>query len=227
MKWTCAICHSMHGGEAPNLLRSVGGSNELCLSCHKEKLTAGLAHGKLTRHAQSPILNAEQRAVVEKWRNPVGPNGELLLRLLPSRAWRREGLLPPRRTAALRGNVRRMPIRRRSLWSAQHTICGPVTRGRPTPRECRQWMPACAARATSLMARLANLRQRRAILPASAPPAIVPTNAASGCPPRASTIRRLPVGPATIRMTGSSETSWSRIRGPCACVATRPKPLNS
>jgi predicted CXXCH cytochrome family protein len=75
---TCATCHSMHNGEVPNLLRTVQGSNELCLSCHKEKLAAGLSHGKLTRHGQSPILNAEQLAVVEKWRNPVGPNGELL-----------------------------------------------------------------------------------------------------------------------------------------------------
>jgi predicted CXXCH cytochrome family protein len=75
---TCATCHSMHKGGNPPLLRTGSDSNELCMACHKEELAAKSSHGRMTRHAQSPILNADQKAVVAKWGNTVGPNGELL-----------------------------------------------------------------------------------------------------------------------------------------------------
>ncbi|HVP11012.1 MAG TPA: cytochrome c3 family protein [Phycisphaerae bacterium] len=75
---TCATCHSMHKGGNPPLLRTGGDSNELCLACHKEELAAKSPHGTLTRHAQSPVLNEAQQAVVAKWGNAIGPNGELL-----------------------------------------------------------------------------------------------------------------------------------------------------
>ncbi|MBZ5671564.1 MAG: hypothetical protein LAO04_17785 [Acidobacteriia bacterium] len=74
----CVTCHSMHSAGYPSLLRMPPDSNQLCLACHRDQLTAKTPHGELPGHGQSPILSAAQRAVVAKWGTPTGRDGELL-----------------------------------------------------------------------------------------------------------------------------------------------------
>lgn len=73
----CATCHAAHAGRFPDLLRFAPDTNELCLACHAERLTAD-NHGRLPGHGQSPTLDEAQRAAVESWGGRVGKSGELL-----------------------------------------------------------------------------------------------------------------------------------------------------
>lgn len=75
---TCTVCHATHTAEYPSLLVMRPDSNELCLRCHEDKLVSMSTEGVLPKHGQSPILNAEQRALVDLWGTRVGPEGELL-----------------------------------------------------------------------------------------------------------------------------------------------------
>ena len=75
---TCLTCHAAHGSEFKPLLVMAADSNRLCLTCHEEKLAQRTHERILPRHGQSPVLNDEQRAVVQAWGTSIGPNGELL-----------------------------------------------------------------------------------------------------------------------------------------------------
>jgi predicted CXXCH cytochrome family protein len=73
----CATCHAVHQAGHDRLLVLNNRSNELCLACHADALSAENG-GMLSQHGQSPVLDAPQRAVVAGWGMPLGPNGELL-----------------------------------------------------------------------------------------------------------------------------------------------------
>lgn len=75
---TCIVCHDTHKAEHEKLLHVTPEANRLCLACHEDKLLEAAGAEVLPRHGQQPILNAEQRAVVEHWGNPVGPDGQML-----------------------------------------------------------------------------------------------------------------------------------------------------
>lgn len=75
---TCTTCHRVHDANQQSLLVLERRSNQLCLSCHADKLVNQLGEGVLPRHGQSPRLNEDQVAVVRSAGNRVGPNDELL-----------------------------------------------------------------------------------------------------------------------------------------------------
>lgn len=75
---TCAVCHESHTADYEPLLPFPVDSNALCLLCHEEMDDAPTGKGVAPRHGQSPVLNASQRALVERWGMRVGPDGELL-----------------------------------------------------------------------------------------------------------------------------------------------------
>ncbi len=75
---TCVVCHDPHEAPHRQLLRITPDTNTLCLTCHEDKLLANTHDGVLPRHGQQPKLDDQQRAVVESWGNPVGPESELL-----------------------------------------------------------------------------------------------------------------------------------------------------
>ncbi len=75
---TCSTCHPTHTAAHDTLLSFAPDSNKLCLACHEDKFGTDSAKGMSPHHGQSPILNAEQRAVVRTWNGRVGPDGQLL-----------------------------------------------------------------------------------------------------------------------------------------------------
>lgn len=75
---TCIVCHDTHEASHRALLHITPDANKLCLTCHEDKLIAQAHIEVLPKHGQQPILNADQQAVVARWDNPIGPNGELL-----------------------------------------------------------------------------------------------------------------------------------------------------
>ncbi len=74
---TCATCHAVHDAPNENLLVLETRTNELCLACHADTMTA---HGDsgLPLHGAGPVLNEEQRAVLARWGMPWGDQGQLL-----------------------------------------------------------------------------------------------------------------------------------------------------
>ena len=75
---TCAICHVMHEAQYGTLLTKEVDSNQLCLTCHADKLADEKHENLLFAHARSPQLNEQQQEVVEDWETRLGPDGELL-----------------------------------------------------------------------------------------------------------------------------------------------------
>ena len=75
---TCIVCHDTHEAKHNALLHMTPDENRLCLTCHEDKLLANGGESILPKHGQQPVLNDEQQAVVKRWGNSVGPNGELL-----------------------------------------------------------------------------------------------------------------------------------------------------
>lgn len=75
---SCATCHSIHAPANGRLLVMGIDNNELCLTCHRDALSARSGHGDIPRHGQMPPLAAEQVELVQSWGRPTGANGELL-----------------------------------------------------------------------------------------------------------------------------------------------------
>ncbi len=75
---TCQVCHTPHGSSYDHLLVMGVESNQLCLSCHDQMRPGMFREGDHTEHPLSPLVNAEQKAAIQRLDTRLGPGDHLI-----------------------------------------------------------------------------------------------------------------------------------------------------
>lgn len=75
---TCQVCHTPHGSANDHLLVMGVTSNQLCLTCHAKMRPGMFRDGGNTEHPISPLVNAEQKASIERMGTRIGPEDHLI-----------------------------------------------------------------------------------------------------------------------------------------------------
>lgn len=75
---TCQVCHTPHGSSTDHLLVMGVTSNELCVTCHGMMRPGMFREGGHAEHPLSPVVNAEQKAAIERMGTRIG-DGEKLI----------------------------------------------------------------------------------------------------------------------------------------------------
>jgi predicted CXXCH cytochrome family protein len=75
---TCVVCHTPHGSAHDHLLVMGVESNQLCLECHDQMRPGMFRDGSHAEHPLSPVVNAVQKAAVERLGTRLGPQDQLL-----------------------------------------------------------------------------------------------------------------------------------------------------
>ncbi|MBX3395651.1 MAG: cytochrome c3 family protein [Phycisphaerae bacterium] len=75
---TCQVCHTPHGSSTDHLLVMGVTSNELCVTCHGMMRPGMFREGGHAEHPLSPVVNAQQKAAIERMGTRIG-DGEKLI----------------------------------------------------------------------------------------------------------------------------------------------------
>lgn len=75
---TCTVCHMPHGSQNDHLLVMGTESNQLCMTCHDQMRPGMFREGGHTEHPLQPVVNAEQKAAIERMGTKLGPDDKLV-----------------------------------------------------------------------------------------------------------------------------------------------------
>lgn len=75
---TCQVCHTPHGSSYDHLLVLGTSSNELCVTCHEQMRPGMFREDTHAAHPLSAVLNAEQKATVERLGTRMGPDDQII-----------------------------------------------------------------------------------------------------------------------------------------------------